>query len=73
MFGYKYIQSDAVMDAFNDSDFGLGGTNLQGYIVGGNLAFSPKVWIRLRYLSADSIAGAPYRSDVFQFDLNGKF
>ncbi len=73
MVGYKYIQSDAVVDAFNDSDFGLGGTNLQGYIVGGNLALSPKVWIRLRYLSADSIIGPTYKADVFQFDLNGKF
>jgi hypothetical protein len=73
MVGYKYIQSDSVIDAFNDSDFGLGGTNLQGYIVGGNLALSPKVWIRLRYLSADSIVGPTYKADVFQFDLNGKF
>ncbi len=73
MVGYKYIESDSVVDAFNDSDFGLGGTNLQGYIVGGNLALSPKVWIRLRYLSADSIIGPTYKADVFQFDLNGKF
>src|SRR5262249_3092314 len=25
--GYKYLESDAVIDAFTDSDFGLGGTN----------------------------------------------
>lgn len=73
MLGYKYIESDSVVDAFNDSDFGLGGTNVKGYILGGNLALSKNVWIRLRYLSADSIAGAPYNRDVFQFDLNGKF
>ncbi len=73
MLGYKYIESDAVLDAFNDSDFGLGGTNLKGYIIGGNVALSKQVWVRLRYLSADSIAGAPYRSDVFQVDLNAKF
>jgi hypothetical protein len=73
MLGYKYIESDAVVDAFNDSDFGLGGTNLKGYIVGGSVALSSNVWIRLRYMSADSIAGPPYDVDVFQFDLNGKF
>ena len=28
--GYRYIELDAVVDAFNDSDFGLGGTNLEG-------------------------------------------
>jgi hypothetical protein len=73
MLGYKYIESDAVVDAFNDSDFGLGGTNLKGYIIGGNLAFSKRVWARMRYLSADSIAGPPYKADVFQLDLNAKF
>jgi len=62
-----------VVDAFNDSDFGLGGTNLKGYIVGGSVALSKNVWIRLRYMSSDSIAGPPYNVDVFQFDLNGKF
>jgi hypothetical protein len=73
MIGYKYIESDAVLDAFNDSDFGLGGTNLKGYILGGNVALSKQVWVRLRYLSADSIAGGPYKSDLFQVDLNAKF
>jgi hypothetical protein len=71
--GYKYIESDAVVDAFNDSDFGLGGTNLKGYIIGANVALSQQVWVRLRYLSADSIAGPPYKSDIFQVDLNAKF
>jgi hypothetical protein len=71
--GYRYIESDAVVDAFNDSDFGLGGTNLKGYTVGGNLALTPKVWVRLRYMSADSIAGPTYDSDVVQLDLNAKF
>jgi hypothetical protein len=73
MLGYKYIQTDAVVDGFNDPDFGLGGTNLQGYIVGGNVAVSKQVWVRLRYLSADSIAGPTYRADVLQLDLNAKF
>ncbi len=71
--GYKYLESDAVVDGLTDSDFGLGGTNLKGYIAGGDVALSPKVWVRLRYLSADEIVGPPYKSDVFQFDLNAKF
>jgi hypothetical protein len=73
MIGYKYVQSDAVIDAFDDSDFGLGGTNLKGYIIAGNVALSRKVWVRLRYLSADQIGGPPYAADVFQVDLNAKF
>jgi len=71
--GYKYLESDAVLDGLDDSDFGLGGTNLKGYIVGANLALDPRVWVRVRYLSADAIAGPTYRADVFQLDLNGKF
>jgi hypothetical protein len=71
--GYKYLQSDAVVDGLTDSDFGLGGTNLKGYILAGNLALNKRVSVRLRYLSADAIAGPTYRADVFQFDLNGKF
>ena len=42
-------------------------------IVSGNVALGKKVWVRLRYLSADSIAGPTYKSDVLQLDLNGKF
>ncbi len=36
--GYRYIETDAVVDGFNDSDFGLGGTNLKGYTISGSLA-----------------------------------
>jgi hypothetical protein len=71
--GYKYLESDATLDGLTDSDFGLGGTNLKGYIADGNLALNQNVWVRIRYLSADAIAGPTYRADVFQFDLNGKF
>lgn len=70
---YKYLESDATVDSFVDSDFGLGGTNLKGYIVGGNFAFSQNVWMTARWLSATSIAGAPYAVDVVQVDLNAKF
>jgi hypothetical protein len=70
---YKYIESDAVVDAFNDSDFGLGGTNLKGFIVGGNLAFNKNIWASVRWMSADAIAGAPYSNDTVLVDLNAKF
>ncbi len=35
--GYRYVQSDATVDGFADSDFGgyINGTNLKGYTVGG--------------------------------------
>jgi Putative porin len=71
--GYKWLESDAVIDAFTDSDFGLGGTNLKGYFIGGNFAVGPKVWLTGRWLSANQIAGAPYAVDVLQVDLNAGF
>ncbi|ERF81565.1 putative porin [Bradyrhizobium viridifuturi] len=71
--GYKYLESDATIDAFADSDFGLGGTNLKGYFVGGNIGLGENVWASLRWMSANSIAGSPYAVDVLQVDLNAKF
>jgi hypothetical protein len=71
--GYKYLESDATVDAFVDSDFGLGGTNLKGYFIGGNLGISDNVWASLRWMSANNIAGSPYSVDVVQFDLNARF
>ena len=71
--GYRYVESDAVIDGFCDTDFGGGGTNLKGYTIGGSVALSPNIWVALKWLSAQSIAGPPYKEDVIQFDLNGKF
>ncbi len=74
-FDYRYVESDALIDGFADSDFGapLTGTNLKGYTVGGNLALSPRVSLGLRWMSADNIVGPTYKSDVIQVDINGKF
>lgn len=70
---YRYIESDAVVDGFNDSDFGLGGTNLKGWSAYGSLALSPRVALFLRWMSADEVAGPKYSSDILQFDVNAKF
>jgi hypothetical protein len=70
---YKYLQSDAIMDAFTDPDFGLGGTNLKGYIVGARLGLGENMWTSVKWMSASSIAGAPFAVDVLQVDLNGRF
>ncbi|MES2659600.1 MAG: putative porin [Verrucomicrobiota bacterium] len=72
-FGYRYVESDAVVDGFNDSDFGGGGTNLQGFSLGGNVALSKAVRFGLRWMSSDEIAGPPLSTDILQFDLNAKF
>lgn len=71
--GYRYVESDAVVDAFTDSDFGGGGTNVQGFTLGGNVALTKAVRAGLRWMSSDEIAGPPLSSDILQIDLNAKF
>lgn len=70
---YRNVESDSVIDGFNDSDFGLGGTNLKGYTISASLAIASHVSLSLRWLSADSIAGPTFKSDVIFFDVNAKF
>jgi hypothetical protein len=71
--GYKYLQSDATVDALVDSEFSLGGTNIKGYIVGANLGITENVSTGVRWMSANNVGGAPFASDIFLLDLNAKF
>ncbi len=70
---YRYLQRDAVLDAFTDSDFHLGGTDSRGYIVGASYGLARNLWFRAQYLSANEIDGPPLAIDVLQFDLNARF
>ncbi|MEQ1740045.1 MAG: putative porin [Methyloglobulus sp.] len=70
---YKYVERDAVLDAFSDSDFHLGGTNAKGWVIGGNYGLMKNVWFTGRWLSTDVITGPKFGNDVLQLDLNAKF
>jgi hypothetical protein len=70
---YKHLEADAVLDAFTDSDFHLGGTNARGWIVGGDLGLRKNFWLSARWMSANEISGPPLAIDVFQLSLNAKF
>jgi hypothetical protein len=71
--GYRYVESDAVVDAFADSDFNVGGTNVKGYTIGAALALSQRVRVGVRWMGATQIAGPPLKTDVVLFDLSAKF
>ena len=71
--GYRYVQRDAVLDAFNDEDFHLGGTDAKGYTLIFDFSFNPRVWLRMKYLSANEIDGPPLGIDVLQLDMNARF
>ena len=71
--GYRYLESDATVDAIADADFHLGGTNAKGYTLSGYYGFAKNTSIGLRWFSADVITGPRYSNDVLQLDLNTKF
>ncbi|MFM9888710.1 MAG: putative porin [Burkholderiales bacterium] len=71
--GYKHLERDAVLDAFTDGDFRLGGTDAKGYVFAASYVFAKQSWLTFRYLSANPISGPPLRIDVMQLDLNARF
>lgn len=73
MLGYKYIEPDALPDAYNDSTFHLGGTNARGYYIGGAYAIDKKTTINGRWLSSREVYGQPIAIDVLQVELNTRF
>lgn len=71
--GYRRLERDAVIDAYTDSDFHLGGTDVRGYTLGLDFNLTPKVMTRVRYFSGNEIDGPPLGIDVLQLDLNASF
>jgi hypothetical protein len=72
--GYRYLQRDAVIDGYTDSDFHyFGGTNARGYYLVADYGLSHNLWMRLRYLSANEIDGPIFSVDTLQIDVNTRF
>lgn len=71
--GYRYLQRDAVIDAYTDSDFHWGGTDAKGYYLVGDYGLANHLWMRLRYLAANAIDGPTLGIDTLQVDLNTSF
>ncbi|MDQ1363113.1 MAG: hypothetical protein QG652_973 [Pseudomonadota bacterium] len=70
---YRYLERDAVLDIFSDSDFRGGGTDNEGYIVQTQYALDDNTWMTLKLISADEIDGPPYGLETVQMDLNAAF
>jgi hypothetical protein len=81
---YRYLGSDATLDAFADSDFGIGGTNNKGTVLTMNYGLDRNVWFSARWLSSDLIdpiipsttlthRTSKFSVDVLHFDLNARF
>jgi len=72
-FAYKSLGADAVLDAFTDSDFHMGGTNAKGWSLKGSLGILSNVWLDAQWITANEINGPQLYIDQFQLDLNMKF
>ncbi|MFU8847533.1 MAG: putative porin [Opitutales bacterium] len=70
---YRYLESDATVDAFTDSTWGLGGTNMKGVSLTGHYMITPSMTLGARWLSASEIAGPRFRSDIINIDLSTEF
>jgi hypothetical protein len=70
---YRYLERDAVVDAFTDSDFHLGGTDGQGYKLSFRYGIEENTWLQLRMISANEIDGPPLGVMTVLADLNAKF
>lgn len=71
--GYRYLETDAVPDAFPDSDFHLGGTNTKGYTIGATFGVMDGVALGGKWMSANEVTGSPLSIDVLQVDLTAEF
>lgn len=71
--GYRYLESDAVLDALTDSDFYPGGTNAKMYTLAGNVALDRNLWFDGKFYSATQISGPPFTANTLLVDINAKF
>ncbi len=70
---YRYLERDAVFDAYTDSIFHQGGTNAKGWILGANYGIAKNTWLNLRWFSTESIEDVqkqPLSIDTVTLDLN---
>ena len=81
---YKYLQRDAVVDGFAESNFLGGGTNGEGFMVGALIGLTHRTHAQLRYWSVDNIDGfnenlqvnpddTSLGVDIIQFDIQTLF
>ena len=70
---YRYLERDAVLDAFTDSDFHLGGTDAQGYKLAMLYGIADNTWLRLSLISSNEIDGPPLGVTTVLTDLNARF
>lgn len=80
-FAYRYVERDAVLDAFTDSIFHQGGSDAKGWVLGVQYGLARQIWLNLRWLSTTAVDGphnvkkanAKFDIDTVNLDLNARF
>ena len=84
---FRRLERDAWVDAFTDTTWHLGGTNYQGWSLGGQYGIANHVGLGLRWTSTRSLpdntpygdsatpglSHVPLKIDVLQLELNARF
>lgn len=70
---YKHLEADAVIDAFAESDFHGGGTNAEGWILGGEIGVAKNLSLSAKWLTTNEIVGPKFVVDTFQANVNVRF
>ncbi len=70
---FKRLESNATFGPLTDSDFGGGGTNHFGHIMGVQMGLNKWASVALKYYRADEIIGTQNRNNTVQADMNMKF
>ena len=71
--GYRYLQRDAVIDAFTASDFAQGGTDTEGFVLDLAYALRDSSLFRIRWFSSTEIDGPPLSIDILQMEFQASF
>lgn len=72
--GYRYLQRDAVVDAFTSPDYHVGGTDQKGPLVGVDYGLGNDVSVILRYSATKPIDAAPnFEINEWFLDFLGSF
>jgi hypothetical protein len=72
--GYRYLERDAVVDAFTSPDYHLGGTDQKGVYLGMNLGLGSNSSMILRYSAMRAIDAAPnFEINQWFLDFLGRF
>ena len=70
---YKWLEADATFGAITDSDFGAGGTNHFGHIMGLTVGLNKHASAGIKYVRTDEISGSQNKVDTLQADVQMKF